>query len=69
MVAIHVVGATVAAGPVVTPEARARIGERLDAISRAVSELRTPPSFADQLYVLRDHVAAVRRRLDVAIAS
>jgi hypothetical protein len=46
-----------------TPEARARIGERLDAISRAVSELRTPPSFADQLYVLRDHVAAVRGRL------
>ena len=44
-------------------------GRRLDEISRAVSELRTPPSFADQLYVLRDHVAAVRRRLDVAIAS
>jgi hypothetical protein len=42
---------------------------RLDEISRAVSELRTPPSFADQLYVLRDHVAAVRRRLDVSAAA
>jgi len=42
---------------------------RLDEIASAVSELRTPPSFADQLYVLRDHVAAVRRRLDVAAAS
>ena len=42
---------------------------RLDEISRAVTELRTPASFADQLYVLRDHVAAVRRRLDVAAAS
>jgi hypothetical protein len=39
---------------------------RLDDIARAVSELKTPPSFADQLYVLRDHVAAVRRRLDTS---
>jgi len=31
-----------------------------------VSELKTPPSFADQLYVLRDHVAAVRSRLEGA---
>jgi hypothetical protein len=40
------------------------VHERLDAITRAVTELKTPPSFGDQLYVLRDHVAAVRRRLD-----
>ena len=52
-----------------TPEQKERVRERLDEISRAVSELRTPASFADQLYVLRDHVAAVRRRLDVAVAS
>jgi NMT1-like family len=52
-----------------TPEQKARVHARLDEISRAVTELRTPPSFADQLYVLRDHVAAVRRRLDVAAAS
>jgi TRAP-type uncharacterized transport system substrate-binding protein len=52
-----------------TPEQREKVHARLDEISRAVSELRTPASFADQLYVLRDHVAAVRRRLDVAAAS
>jgi len=52
-----------------TPEQKERVHARLDEISRAVTELRTPPSFADQLYVLRDHVAAVRRRLDVAAAS
>jgi TRAP-type uncharacterized transport system substrate-binding protein len=52
-----------------SPEQKERVRDRLDEISRAVSEMRTPPSFADQLYVLRDHVAAVRRRLDVAAAS
>jgi TRAP-type uncharacterized transport system substrate-binding protein len=52
-----------------TPELKEKVHERLDEIARAVSELRTPASFADQLYVLRDHVAAVRRRLDVAAAS
>jgi hypothetical protein len=49
-----------------TPEARERIGKRLDDIERAVNELKTPPSFADQRYVLRDHVTAVRNRLDSA---
>jgi TRAP-type uncharacterized transport system substrate-binding protein len=43
---------------------RGRIRDRLDDIAHAVRELRTPPSFADQLYALRDHVAAVRQRLD-----
>ncbi|MES1209628.1 MAG: TAXI family TRAP transporter solute-binding subunit [Pseudomonadota bacterium] len=44
------------------PEQRAALVSRLDDIARAVRELRTPASFGDQLYVLRDHVAAVRRR-------
>jgi TRAP-type uncharacterized transport system substrate-binding protein len=52
-----------------TPEEKEHVRARLDDIARAVSELKTPPSFGDQLYVLRDHVAAVRRRLDVAVAS
>jgi TRAP-type uncharacterized transport system substrate-binding protein len=52
-----------------SPERKDKVRARLDEIARAVSELKTPPSFADQLYVLRDHVAAVRRRLDVAAAS
>jgi hypothetical protein len=45
-------------------ENREEIRAQLDGIARAVRELRTPLSFADQLYALRDHVAAVRLRLD-----
>src|SRR4029077_796381 len=52
-----------------TPEDRERVRARLDGIARAVSDLKTPPSFADQLYVLRDHVAAVRRRLDTSASK
>jgi hypothetical protein len=44
-------------------EDRAAIAKRLDDIEEAVNELKTPLSFADQLYVLRDHVGTVRRRL------
>jgi hypothetical protein len=47
-----------------TDEQRREIAHKLDEIQRAVATLKTPPSFADQLYVLRDHVAMVRRRLD-----
>jgi len=46
-----------------TDEQRRQIARRLDDIQHAVDELKTPLSFADQLYVLRDHVAMVRRRL------
>jgi TRAP-type uncharacterized transport system substrate-binding protein len=45
------------------PEQRSALLARLDEIAKAVRELRTPASFGDQLYVLRDHVAAVRRRM------
>jgi hypothetical protein len=45
---------------------RAAILHRIDEIARAVSEIKTPLSIADQLYVLRDHVATVRRRLHAA---
>jgi len=47
-----------------SPETRARVRTRLEEITQAVNELKTPPSFGDQLYVLRDHVASVRRRLE-----
>jgi TRAP-type uncharacterized transport system substrate-binding protein len=46
-----------------TPERQAEILRRLDDIEGSVNELKMPLSFADQLYVLRDHVATVRRRL------
>ncbi|HVV49181.1 MAG TPA: TAXI family TRAP transporter solute-binding subunit [Polyangia bacterium] len=45
---------------------RADLLRRLDEITAAVNELTTPASFADQVYVLRDHVAAVRRRIHEA---
>lgn len=45
------------------PEERERILQRLDEIENAVNEIRTPLSFADQLYVLRQHIAWVRQRL------
>jgi hypothetical protein len=48
------------------PEARAQILDGVDQIARAVNELKMPLSFADQLFVLRDHVARVRRRLQTA---
>ena len=37
--------------------------QRVDQITEAVNSLTAPASFADQVYVLRDHVAAVRRRI------
>ncbi|HVR01186.1 MAG TPA: TAXI family TRAP transporter solute-binding subunit [Polyangia bacterium] len=46
-----------------TDEQRRQIAQKLDDIQHAVDEIKTPLSFADQLYVLRDHVAMVRRRL------
>jgi len=47
-------------------EERQKILARIDEISHAVEEIKTPLAFADQLYVLRDHVASVRRRLQGA---
>jgi hypothetical protein len=46
-----------------TPESREAIRTRIEAIERAVNQLKLPLAFADQLYVLRDHVAMVSRRL------
>jgi hypothetical protein len=41
--------------------------KRIDEIADAVNDMRTPPSFGDQLYVLRDHIAGVRRRLEATL--
>jgi hypothetical protein len=38
--------------------------QRIDEIEDAVNEVKTPLSFADQLYVLREHVSLVRHRLE-----
>jgi hypothetical protein len=47
-----------------SPGERAEILGRLNEIEDAVNEIKTPLSFADQLYVLREHVALVRHRLE-----
>src|SRR5262249_13428357 len=47
-----------------SPEERAEILKRLDENEHAVNELKTPLSFADQLFVLREHVSMVRHRLE-----
>jgi TRAP transporter TAXI family solute receptor len=44
-------------------EERAELLARLDAIEERADGLKLPVAFADQFYVLREHVALVRRRL------
>jgi TRAP-type uncharacterized transport system substrate-binding protein len=46
-----------------TPERETEIRKRLDNIEESVNNLRTPLAFADQLYVLREHIVWVRERL------
>jgi hypothetical protein len=45
------------------PEQARRIHERLDVIERAVIDLKLPASFADEAYLLRQHIGFVRARL------
>jgi len=44
-------------------EEQLKLIQRIDAIESAVNDMKTPVSFADQLYVLRDHVRSVRQQL------
>jgi hypothetical protein len=46
-----------------TPEQRAELLERLDEIEKRVITGKLPGSFADQVYVLRQHINFVRNRL------
>ena len=45
------------------PERKEEILKRLDEIRDSVTNLRTPLAFADQLYVLREHINGVHNRL------
>jgi hypothetical protein len=45
------------------PEERSGLLGRLDAIERRADALKLPVGFADQFYVLREHIVLVRRRL------
>jgi uncharacterized membrane protein YhiD involved in acid resistance len=44
------------------PEERNETLKRLDDIENEVNKMRMPLAFADQFYVLRDHIAFVRAR-------
>jgi TRAP-type uncharacterized transport system substrate-binding protein len=46
-----------------TPEQRTEFGKRLDEIEKRVNGSKMPLPFADQFYVLREHINFVRRRL------
>jgi TRAP transporter TAXI family solute receptor len=52
-----------------TPETQLALRTRIGDIERAVNQLKMPPAYADQLYVLRDHVAMVSRRLQAQSAA
>lgn len=45
------------------PQERAELIKRLDAIESAVNKMKMPLAFADQFYVLREHIGFVRDRL------
>jgi hypothetical protein len=47
---------------------RAALMDRLDAIEQRAETLKLPVAYADQFYVLRDHIASVRRRLTALTA-
>ena len=46
-----------------TPEQRTELLKRLDTIEQQVNSIRMPLPFADQFYVLRQHIIFVRERL------
>jgi hypothetical protein len=46
-----------------TPEQRTELLKRLDDIEKTVITIKMPGSFADQVYVLREHIDFVRERL------
>jgi hypothetical protein len=51
------------------PEEREAILARLDEIEDSVNGIKTPLSFADQLYVLREHIGWVRHRLTTGVSQ
>jgi hypothetical protein len=49
-----------------TPEQEADLRKQLDAIEERVNSIKMPLSFADQFYVLREHINFVRDRLNAS---
>jgi NMT1-like family len=52
-----------------TPEQRAPLLARLEQIENAVIKIKIPAAFADQVYVLREHIEFVRDRLSPASSA
>lgn len=48
-------------------EEKAALAQRLDHIEDAVNKMKMPLAYADQFYVLREHIVFVRRRLTGAL--
>jgi TRAP-type uncharacterized transport system substrate-binding protein len=48
------------------PAARDALIDRIDAIENAVNRMKMPLAYADQFYVLREHIGFVRHRLELA---
>jgi hypothetical protein len=44
---------------------RQALVDRLNAIERGVNNIKIPLAFADQVYVLREHISFVRNRLNL----
>jgi hypothetical protein len=51
-----------------SPEEQAEMLKRLDEIEIAVNRMKMPLAFADQFYVLREHIGFVRARLAAGVA-
>ncbi|MFX6023537.1 hypothetical protein ABTF26_21100, partial [Acinetobacter baumannii] len=51
-----------------SPEEQAEMLKRLDEIEIAVNRMTMPLAFADQFYVLREHIGFVRARLAAGVA-
>jgi hypothetical protein len=52
-----------------TPERREEMLKRLDDIEKAVNNMKMPVAFADQFYVLREHIRFVRDRLSIDVSA
>jgi TRAP-type uncharacterized transport system substrate-binding protein len=51
------------------PAQREALIERVDGIETAVNQMKMPLAYADQFYVLREHIGFVRQRLTIAQAA
>jgi hypothetical protein len=51
------------AGAKAAPQEREKLLKRLDEVEIEVNKIKTPLAFADEFYILREHIGLVRARL------